>query len=183
MPTFHEPARSSANKTEKPKIYGNVAIGFMATAAVIIILISGAFCSSLGNSGNLNGADDPGYVPKLYAESVVSGQIALNAEGFYCVGFVVPEGALNAVLKGDFVSTGNATNNSVMLTVWSADDFANWLCGCQSGPPEYNKDLMPTAAGNINITLPSGIHYIFIDSAAYMQPQTVSAQIDLTYSK
>jgi hypothetical protein len=182
MSPYQASASRNPNKTGKTQTDRNMTIGLMATAAVIIILFSGALCSNLASSGSLNG-ETAGYVPKPYAETVVSGQIVVNAEGFYCVAFVVPEGALNAVLHGSFVSTGNATNRCVMVTVWSSGDFANWLCSRQCSPPEYNKDLMPMVAGNINVTLPSGIHYIYIGSASYMQAQTVSAQIDLTYSK
>jgi len=172
----------SPNTMEKPRTGRNITLGLIATVAIITILVSGAFCSSLANSSNSIG-EPSGYVPKPYTETVVSGQIAVNDKGFYCVAFVVPEDALNAILQGNFSSTGNATNHCVTVMVWHSDDFANWLCGRQSNPPEYNKDLMPMVSGNINVTLPSGIYYISIGSSAYMQPQTVSAQIDLTYSK
>jgi hypothetical protein len=150
--------------------------------AIIVTIVSAALCSGPANIGNLVG-EAPEGIPKLHSENIISGQINVNANGFYCISVVVPEGALNATLQGGFISTGNATNHCVTVMVWRSDDFANWLCGRQSNPPEYNKDLMPMVSGNINVTLPSGIHYISIGSSAYMQEQTVSAQIDLTYSK
>jgi hypothetical protein len=183
MPTFRASAPPSPNETPRPHSGRNIAIGLMATVAIIIIFVSGAFISSSANSSNSNRENNnPDYVPTPHTVNVISGSIVVNANGCYFVGFCVPEGALNPVLQGNFTSVGNGTNNNVILTVRSQTDFANWLDGRQCSA-EYNKDLMPMVAGNINVALPSGIHYIFIDSAAYMQAQTVSAQIDLTYSK
>ena len=64
----------------------------------------------------------------------------------------------------------------------SQEDYINWQNGRQSST-YYNKDLVPMVTGNINIALPSGFYYIIFDSATYLSPKTVSAQIDLTYFK
>jgi hypothetical protein len=91
----------------------SIAAGFVATVAAIILLIIVSGALSLGT------VNTPNCVPILHTESVVSGSLVLNPHGYYFTGFLVPEGALNPVLQGNYTSAGNSTNNSVIVTVWS----------------------------------------------------------------
>jgi hypothetical protein len=172
---FRDLVSSSSNKPRKIHTGRYITVGLMATLAIIIIMIaSGVFSSSVGNN--------PNYVPTPHTVSVISGSIVVNANSYSYVSFSVPKGALDSVLQGDFVSTGNGTNKNICPYVMSQKDFVNWQNGRQAST-YYNKDLMPMVTGNINITLPSGTYYLIFGSATYMQAKTVSAQIDLTYSK
>ena len=159
----------------------NIAIGLIATAAIIVILTSGVLSATSANGSNQNAENNPNHVPTLRTESVVSGSIVANPDGYYFTGFIVPEDALNPVLQGNFTSTGNSTNNAVVVTVWSQKEFINYL-SCQNSIPCYNKDLFPMVTGNINVTLSSG-QYIIVFGSASVEAKTVFAQIDLTYSK
>ncbi len=149
------------------------------TVAVIItaILTSAILSCTTSNSGNQN--INPNYAPGAHTQSVISGSIALNPTGDYFTGFNVPENALNPVLQGNFTSTGNSTNNNVVVTVWSQKEFVNYLSSLSSSPC-YNKDTFPMTAGNINVTLQSGNYFIMFGSGS-IGDKTVSVQIDLTY--
>ena len=163
------------NETKKPHTSRYIAVGLMATVAVIIIIIaSGAFSSTAENNTNC--------VPTPYTVSVISESIVLNPDGYYFTGFSVPEGALNPILQGNFTSAGNSTNNNAIVTVWSQKEFINWL-SCRNCSPCYNRDMMPMVAGKINVTVSSGQYFIVFSSATYKQAKTVTAQIDLTYCK
>lgn len=149
---------------------------------IVVILASGVLSTGTVNySNDLSGENNLNGIPTPHTESVVSGSIAVNAKGFYFVAFQVPEGALNPVLQGSFTSTGNSTNNAVIVTVMGQKDFVNYLSG-HNCHIIYNKDLVPMETDNINVTLQSGIYVITFTSAS-TQAKTVSAQIDLTYSK
>jgi hypothetical protein len=175
---------SSPNELKKTRTGRFITVGLVATIAVIIVIIiaSGALSLSAVNDSNSIEGNNPDYLPTPYTVNVISGSIAVNANSYNCVSFSVPKGALNPVLQGNFTSSGDSQNNNVIVTVMSQTDFVNWQNGRQSST-YYNKDLFPMATGNINITLPSGTYYIVFGSATWMQAKTVSAQIDLTYSK
>lgn len=174
--------QSNPNGIKKTHTDRFTAVALVATVAVIIVIIaSTALSLDAVNNSNPNGGNNLDYVPTPHTESVISGSIVLNPDGYYFTGFSVPEDALNPVLQGNFTSTGNSTNNNAIVTVWSQKDFVNYLDCCQSTPC-YNKDLMPMVAGNINVTLSSGQYFIVFGSAS-VEAKTVSVQIDLTYSK
>jgi len=151
--------------------------------AVILTVLSVSFFSRLQVKGQSTNGGWLTELPDSYTQTILSGEIAVHHEGFQCVGFCVPDGVSYAYLKGNFTSTGNATNAAVTVMVWKAEDFSNWLCGRQSDRPEYNVDFMPAVSGNINLTLASGLYYVSIGSAAYNQTQTVSIKLDLSYGK
>jgi hypothetical protein len=181
MSTYRVLTPPSPNKILNAHTGRNAAIGLIATAVIIVILTSGVLCATSANGINKNLGNDPDYVPTPHTVSVISESIVANPNGYYFTGFCVPEDALSPVLQGNFTSTGNSTNNSVIVTVWSQTNFINWLNGRQSTPC-YNKDLMPMVTGNINVTLSSGQYFIVFGSAS-MEAKKVLAQIDLTYSK
>ena len=176
MSTFSALLPSNPIKIKKTHKGRFIAVGLIVTLAIVITIIaSGAL--SLGTVNN------PNYHPTSYTIGVISGPITVNSNSYNFVSFFVPEGALNPVLHGNFTSSGDSQNNNVIVTVMSQQDYINWQNGRQSSTYCYNKDLLPMVTGNINITLPSGFYYIIFDSATYLSPKTVSAQIDLTYSK
>ena len=170
----------SANPNKIIKHGRSIAMGLIAAAAIIIILTSGVLCVTIANGINQNAGNNPNYVPTPHTENVISGSIVANPDGYYFTGFYVPEDALNPVLQGNFTSTGNSTNNAVVVTVWSQKEFINYL-SCRNSIPCYNKDLFPMVAGNINVTLSSG-QYIIVFGSVSLEATTVSAQIDLSYS-
>jgi hypothetical protein len=163
----------------KPKRHfaRNLALEVMVVVMVTAILTSAILSGATTNSGNQN--INPNYTPDMPIQ-IISGSIALNPTGAYFTGFNVPEDALNPVLQGNFTSTGNSTNNNVVVTVWSQKEFINYLSGHDSSPC-YNKDLFPMATGNINVTLSSGNYFIMFGSGS-IGAKTVSVQIDLIYS-
>jgi hypothetical protein len=182
MSTYTASPQSNPNEIKKNHAGKFIAVGLIATVAVIIIIIaSGTLSMSTINNSNPNGGNNPKYAPTPHTESVISGSIVVNPDGYYFTGFSVPEDASNPVLQGNFTSAGNSTNNNAVVTVWSQKDFINYL-NCQQSTPCYNKDLMPMVNGNINIPLSSG-NYFIVFSSASIETKTVSAQIDLTYSK
>ncbi len=164
----------------KPKSHfaRNLVLEVVVAVMVTAILTSAILSGATTNSGNQN--INPNYTPAMPIQ-IISGAIVLTPmSGAYFTGFGVPEDALNPVLQGNFTSTGNSTNNNVVVTVWSQKEFINYLSGHDSSPC-YNKDLFPMAAGNINVTLSSGNYFIMFGSAS-VDAKTVSIQIDLTYS-
>jgi hypothetical protein len=169
-----------AQTNSKPKSHfaRNLALEVISAVIITAILTSAILSGTIANSGNQN--INPNYAPGMHTQNVISGSIALNPTGDYFTGFNVPENALNPVLQGNLISTGNSTNNNVIVTVWSQKEFINYLSGLNSSPC-YNKDLFPKAAGNINITLSSGNYFITFGSGS-IGDKTVSVQIDLTYS-
>jgi hypothetical protein len=161
----------------KPKSHfaRNLTLEVIAAVMITAILTSAILSGNTANSSNQN--INPNYAPGTH--TIISGSIALNPTGDYFTGFNVPENALNPVLQGNFTSTGNSTNNNVVVTVWSQKEFINYLSGLSSSPC-YNKDLIPMAVGNINVTLSSGNYFIMFGSGS-IGDKTVSVQIDLTY--
>jgi hypothetical protein len=183
MSTYPASPQSNPNEIKKTHTGRFIAVRLVATVAVIIIIIAfGALSLGAVNNSNPNEGNNPDYLPTPYTVSVISGSIAVNANSYNYVTFSVPKGALNPVLQGNFTSSGDSQNNNVIVTVMSQTDFVNWQNGRQSST-YYNKDLLPMVTGNINITLPSGTYYIIFGSATYLSPKTVSAQINLIYSK
>jgi hypothetical protein len=173
MSTYPASTLPNPNEMKKPHTRKYIAVGLIASVAVIIIIIT---------SGNPNGGNNVNYVPTPFTVSVISGSIVVNANSYNYVSFSVPKGALNPVLQGNFTASGSSQNNNICVTVMSQTDFVNWQSGQQSST-YYNKDMLPVVTGNINITLPSGNYCIIFGSATFLQAKTVSAQIDLTYSK
>jgi hypothetical protein len=162
----------------KPKSHfaRNLTLEVLVAVMITAILTSAILSGTTANGSNQN--INTNYASGMHTQSVISGSIALNPTGDYFTGFNVPENALNPVLQGNFTSTGNSTDNNVIVTVWSQSEFINYLSGHNSSPC-YNKDLFPMAAGNINVTLSSGNYLIMIGSGSI--GETVSIQIDLTY--
>ena len=175
MSTYPASALLTPNEAKRLRGGRSIAVGLVATVAAIIVLILVSGVLSMGAVNNLD------YVPTPHTENVISGSMVLNPDGYFFTGFLVPEDGLNHVLKGNFTATGNSTNNSVIVTVWSQKEFINWL-SCKNSIPCYNKDLMPMVTGNINVTVTSG-QYLIVFSGASVEAKTVLAQIDLTYSK
>ena len=155
----------------KPKRHfaRNLAVAVVVAVMVTAILTSSILSGAPTNSGNQN--INSNYTPAI---------VLTPMSGAYFTGFGVPEDALNPVLQGNFTSTGNSTNNNVVVTVWSQKEFINYLSGHDSSPC-YNKDMFTMATGNINVTLSSGNYFIMFGSAS-LDSKIVSIQIDLTYS-
>jgi hypothetical protein len=166
-------APSESNKTWKIHAGICIAIAVMLAVAFTVIVTSTLMCST--------SEIDPDYSPTPCLVSVVSGPIAVGANGYNYVVFHVPEGAINPFLEGNFTSTGEGPNNNVIPIVLSQGDFVNWQQGRQYHT-YYNRDLFPMVKGWFDVELPSGNYYVVFGSATYMQAKTVWAQIDLTYN-
>ncbi len=175
-------SRLNGSSKTKPHLRKKTTAALVAVV-VILTVLSVSFFSSLQVRGQSTNGGWLTELPDSYTETILSGEIAVNYEGFQCVGFCVPDGVSYASLQGNFSSIGNATNAAVTVMVWKAEDFSNWLLGRQGNRPKYNADFMPAVSGNINLTLASGLYYASIGSAAYNQTQTLSIKLDLSYGK
>jgi hypothetical protein len=165
---------SKLNKMWKIQSGIYIAIGVMLAVAFTVTVTSTSMCST--------SEIDPDYSLTPCMVSVVSGPIAVGANGYNYVVFHVPEGAIDPFLEGNFTSTGEGPNNNVIPIVLSQGDFVNWQHGRQYHT-YYNRDLFPMVTGWFDVALPSGTtYYVVFGSATYMQAKTVWAQIDLIYN-
>lgn len=155
----------------------NLALAVIAAVTITVILTAQIVSVTQANNGSQN--IDPSHVIGPHTHSVISGELVLNSDGYFFTGFYVPDDAQNPVLQGNYTVT-NSTNNVATVTIWSQQEFINYLSNRNSNPC-YNKDLMPMPSDNLNLTLSSG-QYLILISGASVDTKILQAQIDLTYT-
>jgi hypothetical protein len=168
--------------TQTPKITKrycrNLALAVSVVVVLTVILTSCIFANVTQASGSSSSITNP--VPGFHTENVMSGSIVLNPGGYFFKGFYVPDNAKNPVLQGNYTVINNSTNSAASVTIWSQQEFVNYLNN-HNASPCYNRDMFPMPSDNVNVTLATGPYFIMVGSATG-NTNILQAQINLTYN-
>jgi hypothetical protein len=169
----------TAQNTEKSNHTNrNIALGLIALTAIFVIVTAGTLASiSITNASPQQ--TNPPNTATAHVETLISKQITVEYGATTLYAFGIPDDATNATLTGTFNSTA-PTNNGVTVIVRSLDDYLNYLSN-KNSRPIYNSDLMPASSGTFNVSLSSGIYFLFFSSAIYNTTQYVNAEISYSY--
>ena len=157
---------------------GNLALA-VSVAVVITVILTSCMVNITQASGGSSSYTNP--VPGFHTENVMSGSIVLNPGGYFFRGFYVPDNAKNPILQVNYTVINNSTNSAAIVTIWSQQEFINYLNNHNGASPCYNQDMFPMASDSINVTLASGPYFILVSSAT-VNTNILQAQINLTYS-
>ncbi len=116
-----------------------------------------------------------------HTEAITEKSFSVNAHGFSSYKFLVPPGAVNISVGGQFSATG-AQANDVQVYVLSDDAFVTWRNGYAISP-YYDSGKVPQ--GNIHATLPAGAgtyYLIFNNNFSVKAAKAVQADVTLHYN-
>ncbi len=119
------------------------------------------------------------FLVTAHAETITDGSIAIKPRGFASYKVVVPEGAIDVEVAGQFEASGRSDDN-VQVLVLTDGEFVVWQGGYATSP---FYDSGPVSKGDLQAILPSraGTYYLVLSNKASRLEKTVTLSAGLHY--
>ena len=120
--------------------------------------------------------NQPVSTPIVVNRVLLNGTITVDA-GLYYVQFILPSGAFDVQVSGNFTVSGG---NTIRVYVMDEANFNNRGVNGFDFNPDY--DSWQVATGNINATLrSSGTYYLVYDNSFQVSQKIVNTTVNLEY--
>jgi hypothetical protein len=148
---------------------------------VLLVLVAGTVISTRSKKGTLGYAPDVILTPMT--DRIVSGAVTVPAGGHLDFRFDVdPSSMRDARVVGHFLCTGGA-GNDIVAVLAEEKEFAKWIDGQVANVYYTSRGKVTTGALDAQITRPGTYYLSFSNRFSTFSAKTISAEIDLEYSK
>ncbi len=120
------------------------------------------------------------YLTTAHAETITDGTVAIKPHGFASYRIVVPDGAIDVAVSGQF-EVGSRTQNDIQTLLLSDGEFVTWQSGYATST---YYDSGRVAQGNVRAPLPAGAgtYYLIFNNKPSSLQKTLRVSAGLNYN-
>jgi hypothetical protein len=156
--------------------WGFVAFGFV---VVMVLVYNLAIRTQNDTSGTGSPVARPRYSPA--SEAIVSGNVAVQANGYADYRFQITPGMRDARLIGTFTASGGSAND-IEAVVASEAEFSNWINGHQAHVFYSTQGKKTTDTFDVRLG-PGVYHLAFNNRFSAFAAKNLSVDVNLNYQQ